>query len=44
MIWSSGGAQVKELMPRYFVEVSILKCYMFLEPEKCDPHPPTVLC
>eukprot|EP01050_Picozoa_sp_SAG11_P020034 SAG11_NODE_3300_length_2539_cov_0.963934_3_plen_109_part_01 len=26
-----------ELLPRFFVEVAIVKCYMFLEPEKRFP-------
>lgn len=35
--WFYKIASVKELLPRFFVEVAIVKCYMFLEPEKRFP-------
>jgi hypothetical protein len=35
--WFYKIASVKELLPRLFVEIAIVKCYMFLEPEKRFP-------
>jgi hypothetical protein len=36
--WFYKIASVKELLPRVFVEVAIVKCYMFIEPEKRFPR------
>ena len=35
--WFYKIASVKELLPRVFVEIAIVKCYMFIEPEKKFP-------
>jgi hypothetical protein len=35
--WFYKIASVKELLPRVFVEIAIVKCYMFIEPEKRFP-------